>query len=152
MRAVNPYLNFSGNTEDAFNFYKSVFGGEFLGVMRFRDFSDNAMGVPEGDLDKIAHIALPLGRDNLLMGTDTLESSGQPLRVGNNTYIFLEADSVAEAERLFDALSEGGQIEMPLQRAEWAELYGVCADPFGVQWIVSFTGDMGSNVGQEAAQ
>jgi PhnB protein len=148
MKAVNPYLNFSGNTEDAFTFYKSVFGGEFLGVMRFRDFPDNAMNVPEGDLDKIAHIALPLGRDNLLMGTDTLESSGHPLRVGNNTYIYLEADSAAEAERLFSALAAGGRLEMPLQRVEWAELYGVCADPFGVQWMVSFTGD----AGQEAAQ
>jgi PhnB protein len=148
MKAVNPYLNFSGNTEEAFTFYKSVFGGEFLGVMRFRDFPDNAMNVPEGDLDKIAHIALPLGRDNLLMGTDALESSGQPLRVGNNTYIFLEAESAAEAQALFDALSEGGRAEMPLQKVEWAELYGVCTDPFGVQWMVSFTGD----AEQEAAQ
>lgn len=148
MKAVIPYLNFSGDTEDAFNFYKSVLGGEFIGVMRFRNFPGDPMNVPEGDLDKIAHIALPLGWDNLLMGTDTLESSGQPLRVGNNTYIFLEAESAEEAERLSNALSKGGRAEMPLQETEWAELYGVCADPFGVQWMVSFTGD----AGQEAAQ
>lgn len=147
MKAVNPYLNFSGNTEDAFTFYKSVFGGEFLGVMRFRDFSENAMGVPEGDLDKIAHIALPLGKDNLLMGTDTLESAGQPLRVGNNSYIFLEAESAEEAGRLFNALSDGGRAEMPLQRVEWAEAYGVCSDKFGVQWMVSYTGDAGTPAG-----
>ncbi|MDQ3461082.1 MAG: VOC family protein [Deinococcota bacterium] len=141
MKKVNPYLNFGGNTEEVFAFYKSVFGGEFLSVMRFRDLSDNAMNVPEEDQDKIAHIALPLGKDNMLMGTDTLESLGQSLRVGNNFYLVLEAESAEEAERLFNALSEGGQIEMPLQKTEWAEKYGICADKFGVQWMVDYTGD-----------
>ncbi len=141
MKKVNPYLNFGGNTEEVFAFYKSVFGGEFLSVMRFRDLSDNAMNVPEEDQDKIAHIALPLGKDNMLMGTDTLESLGQSLRVGNNFYLVLEAESAEEAERLFNALSEGGQIEMPLQKTEWAEKYGICADKFGVQGMVDYTGD-----------
>jgi PhnB protein len=141
MKAVHPYLNFSGDTEEAFTFYQSVFGGEFLGVMRFRDFAENPMNVPERDLDKIAHIALPLGRDTLLMGTDTLESLGQTLRVGNNFCIYLEAGSAAEAEGLFSALAAGGHTEMPLQRTEWAELYGVCADRFGVRWMVGFSGD-----------
>ncbi|ADI14094.1 VOC family protein [Truepera radiovictrix] len=148
MKAVHPYLNFSGNTEEAFAFYQSVFGGEVFGVMRFRDFPDNAMNVPEGDLDKIAHIALPLGQGTVLMGTDALSSLGQTLRMGNNAYIYLEADSAEEAQGLFSALAEGGHTEMPLQRVEWAERYGVCTDKFGVQWMVGYTGD----AGQAAAQ
>jgi PhnB protein len=142
MRSANPYLNFKGNTEEAFNFYRSVFGGEFAAIFRFRDFGGSQMRVPEADLDKIAHIALPLGAGNMLMGTDTLESLGQTLTVGNNSYIMLEADSAEEARRVFAALSDGGRAEMPLQRTEWAEEYGICADRFGVQWMVSYTGDV----------
>lgn len=142
MKAANPYLNFNGNTEEAFTFYKSVFGGEFMGgVRRFRDFGeDNPMGVPEDDLDKVAHIALPLG-DNILMGTDILESLGHSLTVGNNYYITLEPESGEECERVFNALSEGGDIEMPLQKTEWAEKYGICVDRFGIQWMLSYTGN-----------
>lgn len=136
---VSPYLNFSGNTEEAFRFYRSVFGGDFLGVMRFRDLADSDMNVPEADLDKIAHIALPLG-NAMLMGTDTLESVGQSLTVGNNSYIYLEMGSAAEAERIFVALSAGGKVEMPVQPTSWAEAYGVCKDKLGVQWMVSYTG------------
>ena len=142
MKTVNPYLNFNGNTEEAFNFYRQVFGGEFLGVMRFRDFGSNDMGVPDADLDKIAHIALPLGPDHLLMGTDVLASLGQSLTPGNNFYIHLEAESRDEAERLFGALSDGGQVEMPLQQTAWAEQYGICKDRFGVQWMLSYTGSV----------
>jgi PhnB protein len=142
MKTVNPYLNFPGNTEEAFGFYRSVFGGDFLGVVRFRDFGDNPMSVPESDQDKIAHIALPLGEDTILMGTDALESLGHALTPGNNFYITLEAETEGEADRLFDALSAGGRVEMPLGRTEWAEKYGSCADKFGVQWMVSYTGEV----------
>lgn len=141
MKAANPYLNFAGNTEEAFNFYKSVFGGEFLGVMRFKDFK----GMPgmeelsEADRNKIGHIALRLG-SNILMGTDSLESLGQSLNVGNNTYITLEPESAEEAEKVFDALSVGGKVEMPLTETEWAEKYGSCVDKFGVQWMVNYGG------------
>lgn len=141
MKTVNPYLNFDGNTEEAFTFYRSVFGGEFLAVVRFRDFGDNAMGVPEKDLDRIAHIALPIGT-NVLMGTDALESLGQSLTVGNNFYITLEAETADEADGLFEELAAGGRTEMPLQRTEWAEKYGMCSDRFGVQWMVSYTGSV----------
>lgn len=147
MKSANPYLNFNGNTEEAFNFYRSVFGGEFQAVVRFRDFG-NAMPVPEHELDKIAHIALPLGKDNLLMGTDVLESQGRSLTVGNNSYISLELDSGEEAERLFDALTAGGRIEMPLQRTEWAEKFGMCADRFGVQWMFDYAGSVQFSGGQ----
>ncbi len=99
------------------------------------------MGVPEQDLDRIAHIALPLGPNNMLMGTDVV--GNQPaLAVGNNTYITLEAESADEAERLFGGLSAGGSVEMPLQRTQWAEKYGICRDRFGVQWMVDYTGDV----------
>jgi len=140
MKFANPYLNFPGNTEEAFQYYKSVFGGEFPLIVRFKDFADNPMGVPEADRDKIAHIALALG-DSMLMGTDALESLGHQVNMGNNFYITLETDSGDEADRLFEALSGGG-VEMPLQQTEWAEKYGVCKDKFGVQWMVSYTGSV----------
>lgn len=140
MKQANPYLNFSGNTEEAFQYYRSVFGGEFLAVVRFRDFGENTMGIPDTDLDKIAHIALPLGDANILMGTDVLESLGQKLKVGNNVYFNLEAERDAEARRLFDALAADGHVEMPLQETEWAETYGICADKYGVQWMVNYRG------------
>jgi PhnB protein len=141
MKTANPYLNFDGNTEDAFAFYRSVFGGEFLSLFRFRHFKDNSMGVPEQELDKIAHIALPIGTDSLLMATDVVSSFPRPLAVGNNFYIMIEADSAAEAERLFNGLSAGGAVEMPLATTEWAEKYGTLADRFGIQWMVSYTGN-----------
>jgi PhnB protein len=141
MKAVNPYLNFAGNTEQAFRFYQTVFGGE-LHIVRFKDFAENTMGVPEKDLDKIAHIALPLLNDSMLMGTDTLDSFGQKLTAGNNFSITLEADSAEEAEELFNALAERGKAEMPLAKTEWAEKYGMCTDQFGVKWMVNYTGDM----------
>ncbi|MGH7577225.1 MAG: VOC family protein [Longimicrobiales bacterium] len=142
MKAANPYLNFKGNTEEAFNFYKSVFGGELLGVARFRDFADNSMGVAEADLDKIAHIALPLGPHNLLMATDYVDSMPFPFVAGNNFSITIDTDSAEEAERLFNALAAGGEPGMPLQKTEWAELYGHLTDKFGVQWMVNYTGSV----------
>ncbi|PMR68309.1 VOC family protein [Halomonas heilongjiangensis] len=142
MKMVSPYLNFAGNTEEAFGFYRSVFGGEFPMVLRYRDFGDNAMGAPEHELDKIAHMALPLGRDTMLMGTDVLESQAASLNMGNNFYISLEAESGAEATQLFEALAAGGQVEMPLQQTEWAEQFGICKDKFGVQWMVGYTGSV----------
>jgi PhnB protein len=140
MKSANPYLNFNGNTEDAFNFYKSVFGGEFIMLVRFKDFPDNGMGASGADLDKIAHVALPLGGGNMLMGTDTIEAFGQKATMGTNFYITLEPDNADEAQRVFDELSAGGKVQMPLQKTEWAEKYGSCADKFGVQWMVSYTG------------
>lgn len=139
--AANPYLNFDGNTEEAFTFYRSVFGGDFIGgVRRFEDLGGNDMGLPEDELKRVAHVALPLG-GGTLMGSDILPSLGHRLTVGNNTYVSLEADSEGEADRLFAALAEGGEVEMPIQRAPWAEKYGICADRFGVQWMMSYPGD-----------
>jgi PhnB protein len=142
MKSASPYLNFKGNTKEAFNFYRSVFGGEFQTVVRFRDFGDNGMGVAQGDLDKIAHIALPLGPHAMLMGTDVVDSMPMTFTPGNNVYITIEPESAEETERLFSALSAGGRTEMPLQATAWAEKYGSCTDRFGVQWMVSYAGSV----------
>lgn len=149
MKAANPYLNFAGNTEEAFNYYRSVFGGEFLALLRFRDFDDNAMRVPEAELDKIAHVALPLGNSSVLMGTDVVSSMPVTLRMGNNFYITVEPESAEEAVKLFAALADGGRILMPLQQTAWAEKHGSCTDRFGVQWMVDYTGTVQFSGGQD---
>lgn len=138
VQAVNPYLNFAGNTLDAFEFYRSVFGGEFPMVLRYRDFPGN-MGAPAEAADRIAHIALPRG-PCMLMGTDVIGDAAKDFRAGNNSYIVLAPDDAAEAKRVFDGLSAGGRVEMPLQATEWAEQYGICVDRFGVQWMISYEG------------
>lgn len=138
VQSVNPYLNFPGNTLEAFEFYRSVFGGEFPMVLRFRDFPGN-MGAPDAAADRIAHIALPIGQ-NVLMGTDVIGDQVDAFTVGNNSYIVLAPDDADEAARLFDGLSAGGRVEMPLQATEWAEQYGILVDRFGVQWMVSYEG------------
>ncbi len=145
MISANLYLNFQGNAEEAFTFYRQVFGGDFASLMRFRDFPDNSMGVAETELDKIAHIALPLGPHLLLMATDVVSSWGRPFERGNHCYITLETESVAQSERIFQALSSAGSVEMPLQETEWAEYYGICIDRFGVQWMVNYTGNKSFN-------
>jgi PhnB protein len=142
MKVANPYLNFPGNTEEAFNFYRSVFGGEFTNVTRFRDMGGNGMGIADAELDRIANIGLPIGNGNVLMATDTVEGFGRPLNAGNNFYIALETDTAEEAENVFGRLVDGGEVEMPLQEVEWAEKYGSLRDRFGVQWMVMYTGDV----------
>ena len=137
MKSVNPYLNFPGNTEEAFTFYRSIFGGDdFPMLIRFREFGPDMAG-PDGD--KIAHMALPVGQ-NMLMATDALEAHGQTLTVGNNVSIQLEAESVEEAERVFAGLSDGGTVKMPLAPTEWAERYGMCVDRYGIGWMVNYAG------------
>jgi PhnB protein len=139
--SVNIYLYFQGNTEEAFTYYQSIFGGDFSGLIRFRDFPDNPMRIPDHELDKIAHVSLPLGEGQVLQGTDIV-SSLPPLTIGNNFCITIEAESGAAADSLFDALSDGGRVEDPLQPTEWAEKYGICADRFGVHWMVMYTGSV----------
>jgi PhnB protein len=142
MATINPYLNFNGNTEEAFNFYKSVFGGEFAAVMRFGEVSQvegcDGMKVAENERDKIMHIALPIGNGNVLMATDALESMGQTLTQGNNFSISINANSKEEADKLFGGLSEGGKVEMPLADAFWGDYFGMLQDKFGIRWMVSY--------------
>jgi len=136
MKTVNPYLNFNGNTEEAFNFYKSAFGGEFATIMRFKDSPEAANTAPE-DQNKLMHIALPIGNGNMLMGTDALESKGQKLRPGNNFHLSISAESDAETEKLFNALSAGGKVMVPLSKQFWGSYFGMFTDKFGVQWMIS---------------
>lgn len=132
---INPYLNFAGNTEEAFNFYKSVFGGEFLNVNRFGENPDE--NVPEHLKDQIMHITLPIG-DTYLMGTDAPEEMGFKLQFGNNTYIMIGPDSREQSKEIFDKLAEGGTVETPLQDMFWGDYYGSLKDRFGVQWMINY--------------
>lgn len=137
MKSINPYLNFNGNTEEAFNFYKSVFGGEFITLQRFKD-TPEASKLSAADGEKIMHVALPIGNGNILMATDVLESMGQKLTEGTNFSLAIEAESEEEATTLFNALSAGGKIEMPLQKTFWGAFFGMFADKFGIQWMINF--------------
>lgn len=137
MAVINPYLNFPGNTEEALNFYKSVFGGEFKDIMRFKDTPDGEK-LSDVDKNKIMHIALPVG-NNIIMATDALESMGFKLTAGTNSHIAIEAESREEAEKIFYGLSEGGKITMPLADMFWGAYYGNFTDKFGVQWMVNYT-------------
>jgi PhnB protein len=137
MPSLNPYLNFNGNTEEAFNFYKSAFGGEFVTMQRFKD-TPEAEKMPEGDRNKIMHAALPIGKGNMLMGTDSLESMGQKLVVGNNFYISIDTESEDEANKLFNSLSGGGKVELPMQKTFWGSYFGMFKDKFGIQWMISY--------------
>lgn len=139
MASVSVYLNFSRNTEEAFNFYKSVFGTEFLndGMSRMGDIppQDGMPELSEEDKNLVMHVALPLIGDFVLMGTDAPESMGFTLNQGNNVYINLQPDTREEADRLFAALSEGGTVEQEMTEMFWGAYYGACTDTFGVQWM-----------------
>ena len=137
MVAVNPYLNFNGTTEDAFIFYKSVFGGDFITLQRFKD-TPEADSVPVADREKIMHVALEIGEGTILMGTDALESMGHPLKVGNNFYMSISVNSEKEADKYFHALSEGGRINVPLEKTFWGAYFGIFTDKFGIQWMISY--------------
>lgn len=134
---INPYLNFAGNTEEAFNFYKSIFGGEFAMLQRFGQTPD-AEKMPPGVENMIMHVSLPIGNGNILMGTDAPEEMGFKLNKGNNFYLCLGPDSKEEADRIFNALSEAGEIEMALQDTFWGAYYGSLTDKFGVKWMVNY--------------
>ena len=136
MLTINPYLNFPGTTEEAFNFYKSVFGGEFAMLQRFSDTPEGDK-VPADVKDKIMHVALPIG-GNVLMATDAVESMGFSLTPGNNMYICISPESKEEADRIFNGLAEGGKVSMPLQDMFWGAYYGDLTDKFGVRWMVNY--------------
>lgn len=141
MPRTSTYLNFPRQTEQAFNFYKSIFGGEFLHVARFGEMPENPeQKLAEEDKNLIMHIALPILGGHVLMGTDAPESMSFKVNFGNNIYLNLEPDTRAEADRLFNALSAGGKVELPMQEMFWGAYYGSCKDKFGVQWMVNCVG------------
>lgn len=139
MTRLHSYLNFAGNAEEAFNFYRSVFGGEFSSLVRFKDLPMEGVHIPEEDQEKMMHIALPIGEDDILMASDTLESLGQKLEPGNNAYISVHPETKEETDKIFNALSGGGEIEMPIADQPWGDYYGALKDKFGVMWMVSYS-------------
>ena len=138
MRTINPWINFNGNAEEAFTFYKSVFGGEFAKIIRFKDLSSPEFQVPEKEENKIMHIALPIGKCSMLMGNDVPESMGRTNENENRSKIVVTAESKEEADELFNGLSAGGQIEGPIGDSPWGSYFGCFRDKYGIEWIVEF--------------
>ena len=136
---MNPYLNFNGNTEDAFNFYKSVFGGAFAYLGRFKEMPPiEGQLAPEEAGEKIMHVSLPISKETILMGCDNFDFVGVTTTAGNNFAISINADSKAEADKLFNGLSAGGKITMPMNETFWSAYFGMFTDKFGIQWMVSY--------------
>ena len=137
MIKLNPYLNFAGNTEEAFNFYKSVFGGEFATVMRFGDV-ESLEGTERGttEANRIMHIALPIGEE-MLMGTDTSDAEDENLEPGNNFTLSISPDTEKEADELFSKLSAGGSTEVEMRKEFWGDYFGMCTDKFGIRWMIN---------------
>lgn len=138
MKVVNPYLNFKGNTEEAFNFYKSVFGGEFTMVMRMKDAQ--GMPVPEGEEEKIMHIALPLNSGQVLMASDNCNES--TFKEGSNYSISLHSESQEEGQKLYEALAAGGEAAHPFEKQFWGSWHGNLVDKFGIYWMVNYDPSM----------
>jgi PhnB protein len=137
MAKINPYINFNGNAEEAFTFYKSVFGGEFSKIMRFKDILSPEFPVTANDANKIMLIALPIGK-NILMANDVPESMGQTNESENRSKISISAESKEEADKLFNGLSAGGQIEVPIGDSPWDSYFGMFRDKYGIEWMVDF--------------
>lgn len=140
MATYNPYLHFTGNTEEAFNFYKSVIGGAFIKITRFKDLpASDEHKIPGEWLEKIMFISLPLGKNNILLGSDAMmEREGEKFKFGDNFHIAITAESKEEALRLYNGLSDAGKIEMPLDESPWGSYFAMFTDKFGVQWTVDF--------------
>ena len=142
MATVNVYLTFNGNCEEAFNFYRSVFGGEFPYIGRFKDMpADGGKPLPPEDANKIMHVSLQISKETALMGSDTGGEWAPGFTQGNNFSISVNADSKAEAEKLFNGLSAGGMVAMPLAQTFWSECFGMCTDKFGIAWMMSYDGN-----------
>ena len=138
MAHINPYIHFNGNAEEALTFYKSVFGGEFAMIMRFKDFSNPEHPISENEANKIMHIALPIGKSNVLMASDTPEFMGKHNENETRSKISISAESKEEADTLFTGLSEGGTIEMPIADSPWGSYFGMFRDKYGIEWMVDF--------------
>jgi PhnB protein len=139
MTTVNPYLSFNGNCEEAFNFYKSIFGGEFPYIGRYKDMPpvDGKSCAPQ-DEQKIMHISLSISKETILMGADNTGAFGPKTQVGNNIALSINTDSENEANRIFNKLFEGGNVIMPMNKTFWGAYFGMCIDKFGINWMVSY--------------
>jgi len=137
MALINPHINFNGNAEEAFNFYKSVFGGEFANIVRLKDISSPEHPLAENDANKIMHIALPIG-PNVLMANDVPESMGRVNENENRSKISISAESREEADKLYNGLSAGGDIEMPIGDSPWGSYFAMFRDKFGIEWMIDY--------------
>jgi len=137
MATINPYINFNGNAEEAFTFYQSVFGGEFTTVARFKDIENPGFEVSSVDADKIMHIGLPIG-GNILMGNDVPEFMGRTNENENRSKISINCESKEEADKLFNGLSVGGTVEVPMNDSPWGSYFGMFRDKYGIEWMVDF--------------
>ena len=137
MAQINPHINFNGNAEEAFTFYKSVFGGEFAKIIRFKDLSGPEFQPTPNEANKIMHIALPIGK-NILMANDVPEYMGRTNENENRSKISIRADSKEEADKLFNGLSVGGQIEVPIGESPWSTYFGMFRDKYGIEWMIDF--------------
>lgn len=137
MALINPHINFNGNAEEAFLFYQSVFGGAFTKIIRFKDLASDAFPIPEKELNKIMHIALPIG-NNILIANDVPESMGRVNENENRSKISISAESREEADKLFYGLSAGGSIECPIVDSPWGTYFGMFRDKYGIEWMVEF--------------
>ncbi|TDX87270.1 VOC family protein [Epilithonimonas xixisoli] len=142
MPKLNPYLNFDGTAEEAFTFYQSVFGGEFVGGVMKMGNAPGTENFSEEEKNRVMHIALPIGKD-LLMASDTMPSIGQTLTQGNGNYISIFPESREEADRIFNALSTDGEVEAPMEDQFWGDYFGSFKDKFGVYWMINFSKDSG---------
>lgn len=138
MAQINPYLHFNGNAEEAFTFYKSIFGGEFAIIARFKDMEMAERPISENEAEKIMHIALPIGKNSVLMASDTPGFMGKHNENENRSKISISAESKEEADHLFNGLSAGGQVEMPISDSPWGSYFGMFRDKFGFEWMVDF--------------
>lgn len=135
MPSINPYVNFNGNAEEAFNFYKSVFGGEFTDIIRFKDLAGPEFPVPEAEAEKLMRIVLPIGDSNLI-ANDVPAAMGTVSENENRSKIAVTADSREEADRIFAGLSEGGTVEMPMDESPWGTYFAMFRDKYGIEWTV----------------
>ena len=138
MTTINPWINFNGNAEEAFTFYKSVFGGDFTKVIRFKDLANPEYPVAEKDENKIMLITLPIGKNNMLMANDVPEVLGQVNENENRSKISISTESKEEADRVFNGLSSGGKIEVPMSDGPWGSYFGMFRDKYGIEWIIEF--------------
>jgi len=139
MTAINPYLTFQGNCEEAFNYYKKVFGGEFNYMGRFSEMPpQEGVSLSEEDGNKIMHVSLPISKDNILMGSDSGGEWAPSMVVGNNISLSVNAENKEDADRFFNLLSDGGKVTMPMDKTFWGDYFGMCTDKFGINWMISF--------------
>jgi PhnB protein len=139
MTTLNPWINFNGNAEEAMTFYKSIFGGEFTKIVRFKDLASAEFPVPEKEANKIMYIALPIGQGNILIANDVPEVMGKVNERENRSKILVRVDSKGEADKLFAGLSEGGEVEGPMGDSPWGSYAGMFRDKYGIEWLIEFS-------------